>query len=77
MRLRWTTPAANDLYNIVQHIQEDNPTAAAEVATVLYDGYGSLRDFPRRAARDGSKAPVNWSFPAFPTSLFTGFKMKS
>jgi plasmid stabilization system protein ParE len=28
MRLRWTAPAANDLYNIAQHIQQDNPTAA-------------------------------------------------
>ena len=25
MRLRWTTPAANDLYAIVEHIQQDNP----------------------------------------------------
>lgn len=48
MRLRWTTPAAEDLYRIVQHIQEDNPTAAAEVAKTIYDGCGTLEDFPRR-----------------------------
>ena len=48
MRVRWTTPAANDLYSIVQHIQEDNPTAAADVAGAIYDGCGSLRKFPRR-----------------------------
>jgi len=29
-------------------IRKDNPTAAAEVATILYDGCGRLRDFPRR-----------------------------
>ena len=32
MRLYWTTPAAQDLYRIVQHIQEDHPSAAADVA---------------------------------------------
>jgi len=51
MRVRWTTPAANDLYNIVSHIQQDNPTAAAEVAQTLYDGCDSLRSFPRRGRR--------------------------
>jgi len=47
MRLRWTTPAAQDLYRIVQHIQRDN-SAAARVASTLYDGCGSLKDFPYR-----------------------------
>jgi toxin ParE1/3/4 len=46
MRLRWTTPAADDLYNIVRHIQQDNPVAAADVALTLYDGCDSLRKFP-------------------------------
>jgi plasmid stabilization system protein ParE len=32
MRLRWTAPAASDLYNIVRHIQPDNPAVASEVA---------------------------------------------
>jgi plasmid stabilization system protein ParE len=48
MRLRWTTPATQDLYRIVQHIQEDNPTAAAEVAKTIYDGCDTLSNFPRR-----------------------------
>lgn len=48
MRLRWTTPAANDLYHIVRHIQKDNAAAAAKVAETLYDGCANLRDFPRR-----------------------------
>ena len=29
MRLRWTTPAANDLYTIVEYIQQDNPDAVS------------------------------------------------
>jgi len=48
MRLRWTTPAAEDLYRIVQHIQEDHPSAATDVAKTIYDGCGTLKDFPRR-----------------------------
>jgi len=35
MHLRWTTPAAADLYTIVEHIQQDNPNAASEVAQVF------------------------------------------
>jgi plasmid stabilization system protein ParE len=38
MRLRWTMPAANDLFDIVQRIRREDPAAAAKVATVIYDG---------------------------------------
>ena len=48
MRLRWTTPATQDLYNIVRRIQQGSPDAAAKVAKTLYDGCGSLENFPRR-----------------------------
>jgi toxin ParE1/3/4 len=51
MRLRWTTPAAQDLYNIVRRIQQDNPDAAAKVAKTLYDGCGNLGNFPRRGRK--------------------------
>ena len=47
MRLRWTTPAAQDLYNIVRRIQQDNPDAAAKVAKTLHDGCAGLGTFPR------------------------------
>jgi hypothetical protein len=45
MRFRWTAPAANDLfnivlYNIVRHIQQDNPAVASELAETFYDGCG-------------------------------------
>src|ERR1035437_11134595 len=46
MRVRWTTPAAQDLYNIVRRIQQDNPDAAAKVAQTLHDGCGKLGSFP-------------------------------
>jgi toxin ParE1/3/4 len=47
MRLRWTTPAADDLYRIVRRIQKDNPAAASEIAKNLYEGCAQLREFPR------------------------------
>jgi plasmid stabilization system protein ParE len=31
MRVRWTTTAADDLADIVEHIQKDNPEAARRV----------------------------------------------
>ncbi|MFZ0420208.1 MAG: type II toxin-antitoxin system RelE/ParE family toxin [Candidatus Sulfotelmatobacter sp.] len=46
MRLRWTTPATDDLYNIVQRIQQDKPDAASDVAQTIYDGCSSLENFP-------------------------------
>jgi len=51
MRLRWTTPAADDLYRIVEHIQQDNPTAASEVAQTIYEGCEGLSRFPYRERR--------------------------
>jgi toxin ParE1/3/4 len=51
MRLRWTAPAAQDLYNITRHIRQDNPEAARRVAKTLYDGCASLRDFPHRGRK--------------------------
>jgi len=69
MRLRWTTPAAQDLYRIVQHIQEDHPSAAAEVAKTIYEGCGTLRDFPRRGRGGRIPGTRELIFPAFRTSL--------
>ena len=51
MRLRWTTPATEDLYNIVRHIQRDNPDAAANVAEILFEGCEKLGNFPRRGRK--------------------------
>jgi hypothetical protein len=77
MRLRWTTPATNDLYKIVQHIQQENPVAATDVAATIYDGCDSLRRFPYRGEKDGLSAAASLFFPDCLTSLFIGFKIKS
>ena len=66
MRLRWTTPAAEDLYRIVRYIKKDNPSAAAQVAKSLYEGCGSLRAFPysdRKGRIDGTR---ELTFPGLP-----------
>jgi len=66
MRVRWTTPAADDLYDIVRHIQRDNPEAAANVAESLYDGSGSLRSFPRRGRKGRIEGTRELVFPSLP-----------
>jgi toxin ParE1/3/4 len=76
MRVRWTTPAADDLYNIVRRIQRDNPEAAADGAESLYDGCGSPRSFPRRGRKGRIEGTRELFSLAFPTSLFTGFKIR-
>lgn len=77
MRLRWTTPAANDLYKIVQRIQQDNPVAASDVAQTLYDGCGSLRDFPYRGRKGRIEATRELVFPGLPYIVVYEFKIKS
>ena len=51
MRVRWTTPAVDDLYNIVQHIQQDNPNAATDVAKAIYDVCDGLAKLPIEGAQ--------------------------
>jgi toxin ParE1/3/4 len=66
MRLRWTTPAADDLYRIVRHIQKDSPTAAAEIAKRVYAGCGQLRDFPRLGRKGRVEGTRELVFPGLP-----------
>jgi addiction module RelE/StbE family toxin len=46
MRIRWTTPAAEDLEGIVKYIRQDNPTAAREVARTILDSISTLARYP-------------------------------
>jgi plasmid stabilization system protein ParE len=38
MELRWSVLAANDLEQICERIERDNPEAARRVAKTIYDG---------------------------------------
>ncbi len=55
MRLRWTAPAAQDLYGITEYIRRNNPAAARDVAKTIYDGCESLVTSPHRG-RKGKQA---------------------
>ncbi len=66
MRLRWTTPATQDLYNIVRRIQQVHPDAAAKVAKTLYDGCGSLENFPRRGRNGRIEGTCELVVPGLP-----------
>ena len=66
MRLRWSTPAAQDLYNIVLHIQQDNPAAADKVAQTLYDGCDKLGDLPRRGRKGRMEGTRELIFAGLP-----------
>jgi plasmid stabilization system protein ParE len=46
MRIRWTTEASDQLVGIVQHIQQDNPTAALKAAQAVMDDIDRLETFP-------------------------------
>jgi toxin ParE1/3/4 len=66
MRLRWTPDASEDLYRLVQYIQEDNPGAATHVAEILVEGCETLIGFPRSGRtgrREGTRELVFAGLP--------------
>jgi toxin ParE1/3/4 len=66
MLVRWTTPAARDLYNIIRRIRQDNPDAAAKVAKIVHDGCGALGVFPRRGRKGRIPRTRELVFPGLP-----------
>jgi plasmid stabilization system protein ParE len=74
--LRWTTPAADDLYRIVEHIQQDNPTAASEVAQTIYEGCEGLSRFPYRGPKGRIEGTHNWFSQGSRILLSIGFYIK-
>jgi addiction module RelE/StbE family toxin len=48
MEVRWSLQAADDLERIFRRIEKDNPDAARQVVTTLYDGCAALKNFPHR-----------------------------
>jgi hypothetical protein len=75
MRVRWTTPAAGDLYDIVRHIQPTRKLLRMLLSPCTMAA-AALEAFHAEVARDGSKALANWFSPAFPTLLFTESKIR-
>lgn len=49
MRIRWTEPAARDLTQVCDYLQErDSPAVARRVALAIHKSVRSLLKFPRR-----------------------------
>ncbi len=46
MTVRWSLPAAEDLEQICERIERDNPDAARRVARTIYHGCAGLQNFP-------------------------------
>jgi toxin ParE1/3/4 len=66
MRIRWTAPAAQDLYGITRYIRRDNPSAAREVAKTIYDGCESLVTFPNRGRQGKIQGTRELTFSPLP-----------
>jgi len=56
---RWTTPAAQDLYNMVRRIQQDNPDAAAKWQRLSMMVAVASEASLAVVARGGSRAPAS------------------
>ena len=67
MRIRWTEPAARDLTQICDYIDErDGPGTARRVALTIYEGISYLTQFPYRG-RPGRKLNTReLVFPGLP-----------
>ena len=62
MAVRWSTPASKDLERICERIERDNPEAARRVARTIYDGCGTLQNFPIHTFADSVEFPVAGGF---------------
>jgi len=64
-RIRWTTPAVDQLASIVNHIRQDNPDAARKVAQGILDTIEKLETFPsigRPGEREGTRELVSYTY---------------
>ncbi len=66
MRVRWTAPAAEDLYNITRWIRRDNPAAARGVAKTIYDACESLQVFASRGRKGKKQGTRELILPGLP-----------
>ena len=67
MRIRWTQPAARDLTEICDYINEhDGAEAARKVAVRIYEGISSLAQFPNRGRPGRRPDTRELLFPGLP-----------
>jgi addiction module RelE/StbE family toxin len=66
MEARWSPEAFRDLERLFECIHKENPEAAREVISTLYEGCSALRDFPNRARQGRMKGRRELVFPPLP-----------
>ena len=68
MRIRWTTPARQDLARHHDYIAEDDPDAAERVEAAIAEAVERLADYPHRGRpgrRVGTRELVVADFPTY------------
>ena len=68
MRIRWTTPARQDLARYHDYIAEDDPDAAERVEAAIAEAVERLADYPHRGRpgqRVGTRELVIADFPTY------------
>ena len=66
MEVHWSFEAFRDLERIFERIHKENPEAAREVISTLYEGCSALRDFPNRGRLGRMKGRRELVFPPLP-----------
>lgn len=67
MRIRWTRPAADDLTRICDYMEEyAGPATARRIALAIYEGVGSIVQFPRRGRPGRSNGTRELVFSGLP-----------
>lgn len=71
MQIRWTVPAAQDLYKIISYIRRDDPGTARIVAKRIYDSCSSLTNSLIVDESVKKRTLANWCLHPCRTSLCT------
>jgi len=66
MEVRWSSEAFHDLERIFARIYKENPQAAREVITTLYEGCAALKSFPNRGRLGRMKGRRELVLPPLP-----------
>ena len=66
MQVRWSPAAAEDLEQLFDYIQTDNPGAAQRVAQTIYDRAGVLGTFPYQGRRGRVEGTLELPLPPLP-----------
>jgi toxin ParE1/3/4 len=66
MQVRWSTAAAQDLFQIIEYIRRENAPAAQRVAATIYENVGSLSSFPYRGRQGRVEGTRELPVPSLP-----------